>query len=273
MVRNIQYSEKDGTYYYYAPRSASDAENGFCIASAVSGLIMSTLPYFSKPFQKQMVREHSNNHLYKNNFLKAIDISGLKSKGLSLGNYTLDKDIYAGMNACYVPSTKTIKVNTELASISGFHELGHAMNHLKSKSGKFLQALRKPGYGLAGLMGTLALLSRPKPKEEKRTPLDFVLDNCGKIAFVGLLPTVAEEALASHKGIKLARASGLDEKLVKNLKKFYGKALLSYIGYAVVTGFSVFVANKITQAFTRPKKVIVYNPQDEILSTSLPSSS
>ena len=70
-----------------------------------------------------------------------------------------------------------------------------------------------------------------------------------------MLPTVAEEALASHKGIKLAKQAGLSEPLVKNLRKFYGKALLSYAGYAVLTGISVFAMSKITELFTRPKKV------------------
>ena len=73
-----------------------------------------------------------------------------------------------------------------------------------------------------------------------------------------MLPTVAEEALASRNGIKLAKQSGLSDGLLKNLKKFYGKALLSYVGYAVLTGLSVFATSKITEKFTRPKKVQMY---------------
>ena len=85
--------------------------------------------------------------------------------------------------------------------------------------------------------------------------MDKIEDNCGKIAFAAMLPTVAEEALASRNGIKIAREAGLAEPLIKNLKKFYGKALLSYGGYALLTGASVFIASKITEIFTRPKKV------------------
>jgi hypothetical protein len=83
---------------------------------------------------------------------------------------------------------------------------------------------------------------------------------------MGMLPTVAEEALASYKGIKMAKQGGLSNKLVKNLKKFYGKALLSYAGYALVTGLSVFAASKITEILTRPKKIAI--PKDELSDNS-----
>ena len=265
----------DNTYTYngnrYRQRSKADAETGFVIASVASGLIMSVLPSFSNPFLKQMKNEHHNNHLYKDAFYKSVEISGLEEKGLRLSNTRFanateerlfkagqkiaDGEIKAGLNACYIPDLKVIKLNAEKATISGFHELGHAMNNLKGKFGKILQKCRVPGYTIAGLMGTAALFSRPKPKEAKRNLEDVILDNCGVIAFAGMLPTVAEEALASHNGIKLAKQAGLAEPLVKNLKKFYGKALLSYVGYAVLTGLSVFAASKITQIFTRPQKI------------------
>ena len=260
--------------YTYVPRSKEDAEKGFLLASIASAAVMGALPYFSKPFAKQMKAEHSNNNLYRDAFFKSIDISGLKDSGVTFQNmkFSIDdlkkigtpmeseivnKDMKAGMNACYVPSLKQVRLNADKATISGFHELGHAMNHLQSKTGKLLQMCRKPGYVIAGLMGTVALFSRKKPKESDSGFGDFVQNNCGKIAFAAMLPTVVEEALASYKGVKLAKQSGLDDKLIKNLKKFYGKAWLSYAGYAVATGLSVFAASKITERFTRPKKVEV----------------
>lgn len=257
-------NEPHNRRYVYVPSTQADAEKGFLVASTAASAIMGTMPLYSKPFTKQVLKEHARNHLYKDAFLKSIENSGLKDKGLSfvnvvstLGN-NVDKtlvDIQKGVNACYSPTTKQVLVNAEKASITGFHELGHAMNHLNSPVGKFLQKLRKPGYVIAGLMGTLALFSRPKPKEAKRNALDVVLDNSGKIAFAALLPTVVEEAMASYKGIKLAKQAGLKKPLINNLKKFYGKALLSYAGYAVATGLSVFAASKIMQHYTRPKKV------------------
>jgi hypothetical protein len=115
---------------------------------------------------------------------------------------------------------------------------------------------------LSGLMASVALFTRNKPDDAKKDFKDFIQDNCGKIAFIGMLPTVVEETLASYKGIELAKKSGLAKPQVQNLKKFYGKALLSYIGYALVTGVSVFLASKITEMFTRPKKIEI--PQDDI---------
>ena len=249
------------TYNYgqntYVQRSQTEAETGYLLATVASAVIMkSLLPSFSNPFLKQMTKEHSNNHLYKDYFIKSIEISGLREKGLELvHNANPNTDVGKGLNAFYSPNNSEIVLNTEKATITGFHELGHAFNHLKSKTGKILQYLRRPGYAIAGMMGTLALLSRTKPKESDRDLKDVVQDNCGKIAFVAMLPTVAEEALASYNGIKLAKQSGLSDALLRNLKKFYGKALLSYIGYAVLTGLSVFVTSKITEKFTRPKKI------------------
>lgn len=256
---------------YYRRRSENEAYAGYIAAFLASTVIMAALPSFSNPFLKQMKKEHGNNHLYKDVFLKSVEISGLKEQGLAImdtkfsseaerklyeaGEKIAYGDIKAGLNACYIPSEKVIRLNTDKAAISGFHELGHAMNNLKSKFGRILQKSRVPGYTIAGMMGTAALLSRPKPKEAKRNVRDVILDNCGLIAFAGMLPTVAEETLASRNGIKLAKQAGLSEPLIKNLKKFYGKALMSYGGYAVLTGLSVFAASKITEVFTRPKKL------------------
>jgi hypothetical protein len=70
-----------------------------------------------------------------------------------------------------------------------------------------------------------------------------------------MLPTVVEEALASYKGIKIAKEAGLAKPQIQNLKKFYGKAWLSYAGYALVAGVAAFLSNKIMDTFTRPKKI------------------
>jgi len=263
------------TYNYngieYERRSRNDTRNGVILATVASGMIMSALPSFSNPFLKQMKKEHQYNGLYKDAFYKSVKLSGLIEKGLLVsdtqfrdslerrlyesGQKVFDGDIKAGLNACYVPELRIIKLNTEKATISGFHELGHAMNHLKGKFGKFMQKCRVPGYAVAGFMEMIAIASRTKPKEAKRNIWDVILDNCGLIAFAGMVPTVIEEAMASRNGIKLAQQAGLKTPLLKNLRKFYGKALLSYAGYAVLTGLSVFATGEIMQMFTRPKKL------------------
>ena len=165
-------SSASNTYVYngteYRRRSEQEAKIGYLAATVASGLVMAALPSFSNPFLKQMKNEHANNDLYKDAFLKSVKLSGLQDEGLNLvhstfkdineqklfeaGKKVVDGDIKAGLNACYLPDSKIIKLNVDKATISGYHELGHAMNHLKSKFGKILQRLRVPGYTVAGLM-------------------------------------------------------------------------------------------------------------------------
>ena len=253
----------DNSYYYngnkYVPKTENDNTQGFILASVVSSAIMGTLPVFGKPFEKQLQKETAFNHEYKDAFLRSIKEAGLDSKGVNIVQAqnlrSVANDFISGRNACYVPATKQIILNTDKISIAGFHEVGHAMNHLTGKFGKVLQKLRAPGYALAGLMGTVALFTRPKPKEAPKTTGDFVKDNCGKIAFLGWLPTVIEEAMASYKGVKLARKSGVAEPLIKNMKKLYAKAFLTYAGRATATGLAVGAASMIMDKFSRPKKI------------------
>lgn len=266
------------TFYYgdteYRQRSQMSKEAGTVLAVASAALLAKALPSFSNPFLKQITIEHSRNNLYRDSFFKAVENSGLQEKGLTFKDLDftraehmemlrnpkvkiVDKDIKAGLNACYIPDSKQVVLNSKLATVTGFHELGHAKNHLDSKLGNFLQKLRKPGYILASLMAFLAFEKRETPKEAEKTFKDRIIDNSGLIAFSAIMPTVIEEAMASYKGIKLAKDAGLGEAGLNNLKKVYGKALLSYGGYAVLTALSVFSVHKILDLFYRPKKVDV----------------
>ena len=174
----------------YRQVSPEAAQIGYAVASAATALVYKALPSFSNPFLKQMTKEHGKNHLYKDVFLKTMDLSGLKEKGLKLISETNPGTaIGQGLNACFVPDLKEIRLNLDKASISGFHELGHAMNNMKGGLGNILQKLRKPGMILSGLVASVALLSRTKPKDAKRDIKDFIQDNCGKIACIGMLPT------------------------------------------------------------------------------------
>ncbi len=250
------------SYYYngneYIPKDANAGSTGFILASLASSAIMGTLPAFAKPFNKQLIKEHSQNHLYKDAFEKSLEVSGLDKKGVEIipAQYLNDmSDVFCGQNAYYTPKRKTITINTDKISIAGFHEAGHALNDLKGKFGKILSKLRYPGYVAAAWMGFVAMFSRPKPKDAPKDVIDHIKDNCGKIAFACWLPTVLEEGMASYKGIKLARKTGLAEPLIKNMKKLYAKALLTYAGRATATGLAVGAASMIMDYFTRPKKV------------------
>ena len=255
---------ENGQYYTYSPKVAHSKTAsyyaGMKVAGIASAAVMATMPLYSKPFTKQIRKEHSFNIEYYNALVKAYEKTGLKDLGLKLidaSKSSVDKAVNEGTNAFYSPNTKSVVLNLKKASASGFHEFGHALNNLTSKGANFLQKLRAPGIAIASLMGTVALFSRFKPEDSKDNFMDMLQKHCGEIAFVSLLPMVAEEGLASYKGIKMAKEAGLSEKLLGNLKKLYGKALLSYLGYAVATGLSVFVASRIMEYFTKMNKVEV----------------
>ncbi len=266
-------TQKYGNDYVYVNPSSGGAYKGYYLSLAASGLISSTLPLFSKPFMKQVPKEHANNELYRDYLDKALEKSGLKKQGVRFVHeempkfkvnmqYVENADTKAGLNAFYKPAEKTIHINKDKICIAGFHEIGHAMNHLQSKFGKALQKMRGIGYTVSGIMGMIALISNRKPRDEKRGVMSFLQDNCAKITFISMLPLVIEEALATHKGLKLAKQSGMKALEMKHLKKFYGKALLTYIGRTLVTTAGVWVTNKIMDKFTRPKKVYI-NPNWE----------
>lgn len=253
MVNGFYYNNNE-----YVPRSKSSAELGYLASTLVSGAIISTLPLFGKPIERQLLKDQSKNHLYKDAFERAIEVAGLDKHGVSLVKgqiYHKGDDVAKGFNAFYNPANKEIHINTDKISIAGFHEVGHAMNHLTGKFGKLLNKSRMPGMYLAGLLETIAVFSSPKPAEAPKNLYDKIKDNCGKLAFLCWMPVVLEEGLASYNGIQLAKKCGLNKTLVNNMKKMCGKAWLTYVAKAIITGLSVGASNIIMQRFTRPKKI------------------
>lgn len=252
-----------GMYYYngqeYRQKAPLSEMEGFILASAASSAILSPLPYISKSFTKQINKEMPNNHLYKDSFFKAFNLSELSSKGVNIieaQHASVPMEYKLGYNACFDPITKKVILNTDKLSAAGFHELGHALNALKSKYGvKYLAKMRVPGYYIAGLMEYFAIFSRTKPKGAPRSFTDIVEDNCGKIAFLAMLPTVLEEGIASWRGINLAKKAKASPELINGMKKIYFRAHATYSGKAVLGGLAVYVSRKIMDLFTRPKPV------------------
>ena len=91
MVSSI---DNNTSYSYYVPRSRREAEAGAALAYFASTAVMGAMPYFSKPFSKQIEREVVNNPEYKDVLLKAFDKSGLSEKGVQLFNvkFSLEED-------------------------------------------------------------------------------------------------------------------------------------------------------------------------------------
>ena len=243
----------------YQTRSMLTQTEGFVLATAVSGAVMSPLAYIDQPFLRQLRKNESDNHIYRDYFQKAFDKSGLRKLGVGIIPAQLlhkDDAYKRGTNACFIPESKQVLINTDKIASAGFHELGHALNALKSKYGvKYLAKLRAPGYAIAGLMEYFALFSRTKPKGAPRSFTDIIEDNCGKIAFIAMLPVVAEEAIASIRGKKQKKSVDMGKPFINNLKKLYMKALATYGGRAVLGGFAVYASRKVMDYFTRPKPV------------------
>ena len=177
--------------------------------------------------------------------------------------------IAEGKNACFVPNTNKIYVNTDKMSYASFHEMGHALNKHASKIGKILQKSRQPGMLLAVAAMFTAIFKRKKAEGEQPTGVvdkvtTFIKDNCGKLAFLGTLPTILEEGLASVKGAKLAKEV-LSPKNYKLLNKFNGAAWLSYLGMGVGITAATVLASKVRDSIAKPEKVAqeVKPEQDE----------
>lgn len=242
----------------YQPVSAAQSESAFWAATLASAAIMSPFKYCGKPFETQLLQEQKNNHLYKDAFYRALEVSGLDKKGVSIvkaQNFVENNAYKLGTNACYDLNSKKVILNTNKISIAGFHELGHAMNSNLSKLGKFSKTFIPIGIFIASIMEYVSLAQSNQPKEEKGGFIHKIRDNAGKIAFLGFVPQLIEEAAASIKGINLAKKSGLDKALLPNLKKMYAKAFFTYFARAGLTGLAVGAANIIMQRMTRPKKI------------------
>lgn len=247
----------------YQKRTLLSETEGFLLASAVSSAILSPLLLVSKPFINQLKKDEPDNFIYKEKMNEAFDISGLREKGVGIfpAQHLIQENAYKrGTNACFIPNTKEILVNTDKICITVFHEMGHALNALKSKYGvKYLAKMRTPGIAVAGLMEYFAIFARTKPKGAKRNVTDVIEDNCGKIAFAAMLPVVAEEGIASIRGINLAKKTELGKPYLNKMKKLYAKAFATYGAKAALGGLAVFASRKVMDYFTRPKPVENYN--------------
>lgn len=190
------------------------------------------------------------------NWIKKIPVlnkfSEIQMKGMK-------SSIVNGNNACFAPKINKIFVNSEKMAYASFHEMGHALNKHTKGIGKILAKTRQPAAILSAVALLTAICKRKKVDGEKPKGIidkttTFIKDNCGKLAFLGMLPTVLEEGLASYKGAKLAKEV-LSEKNYKLMNKFHGKAWLTYAALAVGTTAATIIASKVRDSLTKPKKI------------------
>lgn len=216
---------------------------------------------------------------------KALDITGMKSKGVSIIDYAgtpikneklsifgqvkraiLDQvnmgaAITEGRNAGYSNIANKVVINTEKLGPVGFHEIGHSINFNNSKFWRALQKYRTFAPLVALSLAGVAILKRKKADGEQPTGIidkttTFIKNNVGKLAFGAMIPVVAEETMASVRGNKLAK-SLLSPELAKKVLKSNRLGALSYIGAAVAMGLAATFGSKVRDKIASPKPVQV----------------
>lgn len=249
----------------------------------VSGAIVSPIPIISSKFIKMgsNLSEETIDTFHKG-FEQAVKMTGMDKKGVTIHylpqtnrgkvqilNFDIINSIKNGNNACHLSKDftdatgKIFKKNSILMpekdlSFAGFHELGHAINN-KNFFWNCLQKLRVPGYTMAGLIMMYGAFTNKieKPQNRELTKLEkahnFVRDNAGKLTFAAVLPTLAEEAMASIRAQKLANKI-LDKNLAKQVLKGNALAYTTYALGAVSLAVGSYCAVKIKDIMMSKKK-------------------
>ena len=190
---------------------------------------------------------------------KWIKKSPVAEKALKIHLSKVRKMLFDGQNAFFVPRANAILVNKDKMSFAAFHEMGHAMNKHFGAVSKSLQKMRVPFMLLSGAAFLTAMFKRKKadgeqPKGWFDKTTTFIKNNAGKLAALGMLPTIAEEGLASIKAHKLAKGVLPADKL-KMINKFNAKAWLTYVGAAAGLGVGAYVVSKVRDAIAKPKEI------------------
>ncbi len=178
---------------------------------------------------------------------------GLGNAALRAQAERLENTLRNGANAFFESSTNKVFMPEKKLSLAVFHEMGHALNYNFSKIGKILQKMRGVST-FAPLVLTYLAISAPYKaksltKEEKKqlNPVDrfrmFLKENAGKLCVLAYVPVVAEEAMASIKGNKLAVGT-LTKELAKKVKMNNFWALGTYIAAGIATGLGAMFAVK-----------------------------
>lgn len=139
-----------------------------------------------------------------------------------------------GENAFYTDQFKLAVAPKSKPSLI-LHELGHAINAHK---GKFLKTLQKSRMYVSAVPTALLMLNSLFKRDDNR--LNFVERNAGVIGFAAFLPTIAEEGLASIRGVKAARETLGKSINLGPLKRNYFFAWLTYL----IAGIGLGVAAK-----------------------------
>lgn len=194
--------------------------------------------------------EHKKNIFVR--FSKIFDTGDKKLRNIILTSAE-------GNNACFVPITSQILVNSKEIGITTFHELGHAINNQGNGFKKILQKSRITSILVLPILCIGLLTPKCEEEDKYKNPMGktatFIKNHCGLLSFLTLLPIVMEEGLASVNGTKLAK-NLLNKDMYNKLKKINVKAFGSYAINTVLTGIcasiGVYIKDKISG--TKPVK-------------------
>lgn len=170
-----------------------------------------------------------------------------------------------GKNAAYIPKISpnglgikpnTIIVNKSKMPTALFHEMGHAFNANKTKFWKGIQNLRGPGMLIAGACALIpAFTKTTKPQDGKElTKKEKFINGLRKsspfLAIGAMLPTLAEEGMATFRGNKWAKQA-LDSDLAKKVAKTNKLGFLTYAISVATVGLTAYLTKTVKDKFDK----------------------
>ena len=169
-----------------------------------------------------------------------------------------------GTNAFFSHKHNAVVCNFNKFGAPIFHEIGHKLNsQSKNFFVKTLSKIRNP-LAVFGTVGVSMVAMLTDPKNKRKDPekdLDkvdnFIKDNCGLVAIAMMSPLTVEEIIASIKGGKIAKETGLTGDLLKKVQKAHKISMASYITGALATGLGVYLASKLRDYICSFKKEAV----------------
>ena len=169
-----------------------------------------------------------------------------------------------GANAAYIngKAKKSVIVPAKQLFSNVYHELGHAMNFNGNVLSKSLMMARNMTPFGASTVAPVALLTALLHKKDKTKPnqnknitekvLDFISNNATGLTAISVVPLVAEEGLASIRGL-MSASKHLPKETVSKLSKNYAKAWSTYAILATGTILGVWAGQKIADVIKNKK--------------------
>ena len=229
--QNVKKNEKkENSFWENSLINTAAITGGIFCSSLTQPLISTATNYmgkYSRTLSESQVNEvinASENVLSKLTNLKqkGIDIVDMRVRPQKLTplpdwlNNLIDPNpaIVEGKNALSgkdLMGNPRVFVNMEKLSLTTFHELGHAQNLNNSNFWSKMQKFRNPAMVIAGLIAMTPIFLKKEVAEEgkeltKGQKIKNAIRDYSPLAAIGaMLPVVAEETMASIRGVKWAK--------------------------------------------------------------------